>query len=48
MMYQAKLPDHAITQKVSQQLASRGMRPPCRIGVATSKGNRGQPNCWMP
>jgi osmotically-inducible protein OsmY len=39
MIYQAKFPDHAISQKVSQQLASRGMRPPCRIGVVTSKGN---------
>jgi osmotically-inducible protein OsmY len=39
MMYQAKPPDHAITRKVSQALASRGMRPPCRIGVMTSKGS---------
>lgn len=38
MMQQTKLPDHEITQKVSQQLASRGMRPPCLIGVATSNG----------
>jgi osmotically-inducible protein OsmY len=39
MISQTKVPDHAITQKVSQQLASRGMRPPCRIGVVTNKGN---------
>ena len=39
MIYQVKPPDHAITQKVSQILANRGMRPPCRIGVVTSKGS---------
>jgi osmotically-inducible protein OsmY len=39
MMHQAKPQDHAITQKVSQRLASRGMRSPCRIGVVTSRGN---------
>jgi len=37
-MLKATLPDNEITQKVSQQLAGRGMRPPCRINVVTSKG----------
>ena len=39
MMYQAKPSDHAITRNVTQSLASRGMRPPCRIGVVTSNGS---------
>ena len=38
-MYQSNFPDHTITQKVSQQLAGRGMRPPCHIGVVTNRGN---------
>ena len=33
MMDQAKPSDHAITRAVTQSLASRGMRPPCLIGV---------------
>ena len=39
MVHQTKPPDHAITLKVNQRLASRGMRPPCHIGVVTSTGN---------
>jgi osmotically-inducible protein OsmY len=31
--------DTSITQHVSQQLASRGLRPPCHVNVSTSKGN---------
>ena len=39
MMYEAKISDPMISQKVSQQLANYGMRAPCRITVATRKGN---------
>jgi len=31
------IPDRTIDQKVSQQLANRGMRPPCKV-AASSKG----------
>jgi len=39
MIYQARAPDYAITQKVSQQLCNRGVRQPCQIKVVTSEGN---------
>ena len=31
------IPDRSIDQKVGQQLASHGMKPPCKV-VASSKG----------
>jgi osmotically-inducible protein OsmY len=39
MMYQAKVPDQAITQKVNQQLCNQGVRSPCQVTVVTTKGN---------
>ena len=30
--------DQDITQNVNNKLASRGLRPPCRVTVQTSKG----------
>jgi hypothetical protein len=32
------VPDAAITQKATQQIANRGIRTPCRISVQTRKG----------
>ena len=34
-----KVPDRAITQKVTDVLANRGMRAPCHITVVTAKGS---------
>jgi osmotically-inducible protein OsmY len=39
MTYQSKASDYSITQKVGEQLCSRGVRSPCRISVITSEGN---------
>jgi osmotically-inducible protein OsmY len=36
-MLNKNIPDRVIDQKVSQQLANRGMRPPCKV-TASSKG----------
>jgi osmotically-inducible protein OsmY len=38
MIYEAKISDPMISQKVSQQLANWGMRAPCRITAVTRKG----------
>jgi osmotically-inducible protein OsmY len=38
MVYEARISDPMISQKVSQQLASWGMRAPCRITAVTNKG----------
>jgi hypothetical protein len=37
MLEKIIIPDRSIDQKVSQQLANRGMRPPCKVS-ASSKG----------
>ncbi len=38
MWHRETFPDKSINQKISQQLAGRGMRSPCRIAVQTAKG----------
>jgi osmotically-inducible protein OsmY len=38
MLRRNPVPDGVLTQKVSQSLSNRGMRAPCRVGVATQKG----------
>jgi hypothetical protein len=38
MWHKEIIPDKTINQKVTQELASRGMRAPCSIAVQTSKG----------
>jgi osmotically-inducible protein OsmY len=37
MLKKDAIPDRSIDQKVCQQLANRGMRPPCKV-TASSKG----------
>jgi len=37
MLKKDAIPDRTIDQKVGQQLANRGMRPPCKV-AALSKG----------
>ena len=37
MLRKDAIPDRSIDQKVGQQLANRGMRPPCKV-AASSKG----------
>jgi osmotically-inducible protein OsmY len=37
MLRKDAIPDRSIDQKVGQQLANRGMRPPCNV-AASSKG----------
>ena len=32
------IPDKAINQRITQHLATRGMRSPCRIAVQTARG----------
>ncbi len=32
------IPDRTIDQKVGQQLANRGMRPPCKVAASSQKG----------
>jgi osmotically-inducible protein OsmY len=32
------IPDRTIDQKVTQQLANRGMRPPCKVAASSSGG----------
>ncbi len=39
MKNQAKTPDPIITQKVTERLSSLGVRAPCRVTVASNKGN---------
>jgi len=39
MLRKDQIPDPSISQRVSQLLSNRGMRPPCQINVQTSKGN---------
>jgi osmotically-inducible protein OsmY len=38
MIIKKVVPDHAINQKVNHHLASRGMRPPCKVTALSSKG----------
>jgi osmotically-inducible protein OsmY len=38
-MYEAKVRDSTISQRVSEQLANCGIRAPCRITAVTNKGN---------
>jgi hypothetical protein len=38
MWHKEIIPDKAINLKVTQQLAARGMRSPCRIVVQTARG----------
>ena len=38
MWHKEIIPDKTINQKVTQQLAARGMRAPCSIAVQTAKG----------
>ncbi len=39
MMPQGKIDDPAISRKVTEKLSSSGIRAPCRVTVASSKGN---------
>ena len=39
MKYQASVRDPTISQKVSEKLSSLGVRAPCRVTVASNKGN---------
>ena len=39
MKYQASIRDPMISQKVSEKLSSLGVRAPCRVTVASNKGN---------
>ena len=38
MWHKEIIPDKTLNQKVTQELASRGMRAPCTIAVQTTKG----------
>ena len=38
MLKKNPVSDRTITQKVSQQLQNRGMRPPCQVTVLSLKG----------
>jgi osmotically-inducible protein OsmY len=39
MRHEVKIPDHSITQAVTQHLSNRGVRSPCHVIVATNQGN---------
>jgi osmotically-inducible protein OsmY len=39
MRYQANIKDPVISHKVSERLSSLGVRAPCHVMVATSRGN---------
>jgi osmotically-inducible protein OsmY len=39
MMLQGKIDDSTISRKVTEKLSSSGIRAPCRVTVASSKGN---------
>jgi osmotically-inducible protein OsmY len=39
MTHQASIQDTAILQKVNERLSSMGIRAPCRVTVANSKGS---------
>jgi osmotically-inducible protein OsmY len=38
-MYQVKIQDPMVSQRVSERLASLGVRAPCRVTVVSNKGN---------
>jgi osmotically-inducible protein OsmY len=38
MIKKDAVPDRVIDQKVGQQLANRGMRPPCKVTVSSKGG----------
>ncbi len=38
MFQKVIIPDRTIDQKVGQQLASNGMRPPCKIAASSQRG----------
>ena len=39
MLSQGKIDDPAISRKVTEKLTSSGIRAPCRVAVASNKGN---------
>jgi osmotically-inducible protein OsmY len=38
MFQKTIIPDRTIDQKVGQQLASHGMRPPCKVAASSQRG----------
>ncbi len=38
MLKKEAIPDRTIDQKVGQQLANRGMRPPCKVAASSNAG----------
>ena len=38
MFQKAIIPDRTIDQKVGQQLANHGMRPPCKVAASSQRG----------